>query len=196
MVGTIGVLGGALAIGGIIGAIKAIKVALAFLAAPKLLALMGVGLALYLGYKIGKPIFDAKVDAANASVKKLKEEGLDQGTAEILTNLGSIKDADGKRVLEGYGPPITTYLPGDIGGNAGMGMVFSGIDGNVYIPPTKLNKKPKITEITLPIEELYGREKAQQNVVLPETTDVPYVTSINVENEYMEKTPEIHGIKL
>ena len=58
------------------------------------------------------------------------------------------------------------------------------------------NKKPKITEITLPIEELYGREKAQQNVVLPETTDVPYVTSINVENEYMEKTPEIHGIKL
>ena len=77
-----------------------------------------------------------------------------------------------------------------------MGMVFSGIDGNVYIPPTKLNKKPKITEITLPIEELYGREKAQQNVVLPETTDVPYVTSINVENEYMEKTPEIHGIKL
>ena len=196
MVGTIGVLGGALAIGGIIGAIKAIKVALAFLAAPKLLALMGVGLALYLGYKIGKPIFDAKVDAANASVKKLKEEGYDQGTAEILTNLASPKDVNGKRVLEGYGPPITTNLPGDIGGNAGMGMVFSGIDGNVYIPPTKLNKKPKITEITLPIEELYGREKAQQNVVLPETTDVPYVTSINIENEYMEKTPEIHGIKL
>ena len=196
MVGTIGVLGGALAIGGIIGAIKSIKLALAFLAAPKLLALMGVGLALYLGYKIGKPIFDAKVDAANASVKKLKEEGLDQGTAEILTNLASPKDVNDKRVLEGYGPPITTNLPGDIGGNAGMGMVFSGIDGNNYIPPTKLNKKPKITEITLPIEELNNKKQSQQNVSLPETTEVPYVTSINVENEYMEKTPEIHGIKL
>ena len=62
------------------------------------------------------------------SVKKLKEEGLDQGTAEILTNLGSIKDADGNRVLEGYISPTTTNLPVDIGGNAGMGMVFSGID--------------------------------------------------------------------
>ena len=196
VVGTVGVLTGILAIKGIISAIGAIKLALAFLASPKLLALMGVGLALYLGYKIGKPIFDAKVDAGNASVKKLKEEGLNQGTAEILTNLASPKDVNDKRVLEGYGPPITTNLPGDIGGNAGMGMVFSGIDGNVYIPPTKLNKKPKITEITLPIQELNNKKQSQQNVSLPETTEVPYSTSVNAENEYMEKTPEILGIKL
>ena len=34
------------------------------------------------------------------------------------------------------------------------------------------------------------------NIDLPTTTDVPYVTSINLENEYMKKTPKIHGIKL
>ena len=56
------------------------------------------------------------------------------------------------------------------------------------------NKNPKITEITLPIEELTGRKKVI-TPNLPETTGVPYVTSINVENKYMEKTPKIHGIK-
>ena len=71
-------------------------------------------------------------------------------------------------------------------------MIGAIIDGNVYIPPTK-GDKTKITEITLPIEELFGREKVQQNVVLPETTDVPYVTSINVENEYMEKIQKYMG---
>ena len=58
------------------------------------------------------------------------------------------------------------------------------------------NKKPKVTEITLPIQELNNKKQSQQNVSLPETTEVPYVTSINAQNEYMEKTPEIHGIKL
>ena len=198
VVGTVGVLTGILAIKGIISAIAAIKTALAFLVTPKLLALIGVGLALYLGYKFGKPIFDAKVDAADSSVKKLKNEDSDQeqGTAEILTNLGSIRDVNGRRVLEGYGAPTTTNLPGDIGGNAGMGMVFSGIDGNVYIPPTNVNKKPKITEITLPIQELNNKKQSQQNVSLPETTEVPYVTSINADNPHMEKTPAIHGILL
>ena len=57
------------------------------------------------------------------------------------------------------------------------------------------NKKPKITEITLPIEKLTGRNKIV-NPDLPTTTDVPYATSINLENEYMKKTPKIHGIKL
>ena len=195
MLGTIIGVGGALALGGLISGIKAIGLALAFLKSPLVLAALGIAFALALGYKFGKPAFDAKVEAADKSVKKLKEEGLDQGTAEILTNLGSIKDVDGKRVLEGYGPPTTTNIPGDIGGNAGVGMVFSGIDGNVYIPPTNINKKPKITEITLPIEKLTGRNKIV-NPDLPTTTDVPYVTSINLENEYMKKTPKIHGIKL
>ncbi len=57
------------------------------------------------------------------------------------------------------------------------------------------SNKPKITEITLPIEELTGRSKIV-NPDLPTTTDVPYATSINLENEYMKKTPKIHGIKL
>ena len=195
MLGTIIGVSGALALGGLIAGIKAIGYTLAFLKSPLVLAALGIAFALALGYKFGKPAFDAKVEAADKSVKKLKEEGLDQGTAEILTNLGSIKDVDGKRVLEGYGPQTTTNISGDIGGNAGMGMVFSGIDGNVYIPPTNVNKKPKITEISLPIEELTGRKKVI-TPNLPVANDIPYVTSINLENEYMEKTPKIHGIKL
>ena len=50
--------------------------------------------------------------------------------------------------------------------------------------------------MALPIQELNNKKQSQQNVSLPETTEVPYVTSINAQNEYMEKTPEIHGIKL
>ena len=73
---------------------------------------------------------------------------------------------------------------------------FGAVDPELRKLIKEQNKKPKITEITLPIEELYGRERKQKNVSLSETTDVPYVTSINVENEYMEKTPKIHGIKL
>ena len=57
------------------------------------------------------------------------------------------------------------------------------------------NKNPKITEITLPIEELTGRKKVI-TPDLPSTTDVPYATSINMSNDYMTTTPEIHGIIL
>ena len=45
-------------------------------------------------------VFDAKVEGAEESVEKLKEEGYDQGTAEILTDLASPKDINGNRVLE------------------------------------------------------------------------------------------------
>ena len=57
------------------------------------------------------------------------------------------------------------------------------------------NKIPKITEVTFPVETLTGREKIV-TPELPVSNDVPYITSINLANDHMTKTPKIHGIIL
>ena len=85
---------------------------------PVVLAGLGILVSFAALSKIGKEVFDAKVEGAEESVEKLKEEGYDQGTAEILTDLASPKDINDNRVLEGYGPPTTTNIDGDIGGNS------------------------------------------------------------------------------
>ena len=36
--------------------------------------------------------------------------------------------------------------------------------------------------------------KTAKNIALPETTQVPYASSVNSANKHMTKTPEIHGI--
>tara|TARA_B100001094_G_scaffold130313_1_gene126168 strand:+ start:688 stop:1848 length:1161 start_codon:yes stop_codon:yes gene_type:complete len=193
VVGTVGVLAGILAVKGIITAIGVIKGALAFLASPKLLALMGIGLALYLGYKIGKPIFDAKTKEIETSKTALEKSGLSEGDASIVATTLATELAptlvdgpyDGIAAGDFSENPMafTSNISGDVGGNAGQGLVY-----NSMFP------EPKI--ITLPpiYDKLYKKRKP--TVTLPETTDVKHVSSVNVGNDHMRKTPKIHGIRL
>ena len=199
VVGTVGVLAGILAVKGIISAIGAIKSALAFLAAPKLLALMGIGLALYLGYKIGKPIFDAKMTEIDKSTKKLEESGLSKGDASIVattmaTQLSpTLVDGpyDGVAAGDSSQNPMafTSNLPGDIGGDATQGLVFNSMFPADYNTNVKVIRQPDV------IEKLYKSRRPSVNGDAP-TSEVPAVSSINVENPYMLETPEIHGIIL
>ncbi len=196
VVGTVGVLAGILAVKGIISAIGAIKTALAFLAAPKLLALMGIGLALYLGYKIGKPIFDSKMTEIDKSTKKLEESGLSKGDASIVattmaTQLSpTLVDGPYDGVAAGdlsQNPmAFTSNLPGDAIGNAAMGLVFNDI-----FPEPKVISLPPI------IEKLHKNRKPVIPLPAADTANmVPYATSINVANDHMTKTPKVHGIIL
>jgi len=185
----------ALSLAGTIANIVAVGAGLvSVLTNPVVLAGLGIALALGLGYKIGKPIFDAKVDAADASVKKLKEEGLSQGTAEILTDLSSIKNVDGNRVLEGYGPPTTTNIPGDIGGNSFLPLMINqdlNKQKNLKLDDDTDDTSTIISE--LPPIDL--REEKKQRSLDPGggATSVSRVVSHNVNNNYMKEVPSLFG---
>ena len=185
----------ALSLAGTIANIVAVGAGLvSVLTNPVVLAGLGIALALGLGYKVGKPIFDAKVDAADASVNKLKEEGLSQGTAEILTDLSSIKNVDGNRVLEGYGPPTTTNIPGDIGGNSFLPLMINqdlSKQKNLKLDDDTDDTSTIISE--LPPIDL--REEKKQRSLDPGggATSVSRVVSHNVNNNYMKEVPSLFG---
>lgn len=55
---------------------------------------------------------EAKLEAAETSVNQLVEEGLDTGTAQVLTELSAIEDTEGDSTLKGLNTPFTTTIPG------------------------------------------------------------------------------------
>jgi len=195
MLGTIIGVGGALALGGIISGISGISLALKALGIGKILPLIALGGLFAAGYYIPKIFPDTVRTETDKKIDKLVEEkGVDQVVKDLKKEqenenklIGAITGTSRERAEQIY--RIKTGKTPEYG-------FFGAVDPELRKLIKEQNKKPKITEITLPIEELYGRERKQKNVSLSETTDVPYVTSINVENEYMEKTPKIHGIKL
>ena len=138
---------------------------------------------------ISKPsqdIINDKIETTENQVNQLKKEGFKEGEARVLV--------EATKPIQDQIFPLTTNIPGDIGGNAFSGLMFNKIvnDRNLR----KVDKKGTITEITLPVERLaYGAEQ-EKGASGSETTVVPYVTSVNVANEHMTETPEIHGIIL
>ena len=54
--------------------------------------------------------------------------------------------------------------------------------------------EPKVINLPPIYDKLYKKRKP--TVVLPETTDIKHVSSVNIGNNYMRKTPKIHGIRL
>ena len=154
---------------------------------------LGTVLALGLGYKIGKPIFDAKVETAEKSVEQLKKEGYDQGSAEIITDLASPKDIKGNRILEGYGPPTTTNIQGDIGGNSFLPFMLN----------QDLNKNLKLDDNDVSSVEFQDmppidmrEEKKADRYLEPggnTGTKVAMVSSFNSMNNYMKETPSLFG---
>ena len=160
---------------------------------PVVLAGLGILVSFAALSKIGKEVFDAKVEGAEESVEKLKEEGYDQGTAEILTDLASPKDINGNRVLEGYGPPTTTNIDGDIGGNSFLPFMLN----------QDLNKNLKLDDNDVSSVEFQDmppidmrEEKKADRYLEPggnTGTKVASVPSFNGMNNYMKETPSLFG---
>ena len=59
-----------------------------------------------------KANMEAKLEAAETSVNQLVEEGLDTGTAQVVTELSAIEDTEGDSTLKGLNTPFTTSIPG------------------------------------------------------------------------------------
>ena len=78
---------------------------------------------------------------------------------------------------------FSSNMPGDVGGNAGQGLVY-----------ISMLPEPKVINLPPIYDKLYKKRKP--TVVLPETTDIKHVSSVNIGNNYMRKTPKIHGIRL
>ena len=194
MVGTIVGVTGLLALGTLIGAIKGIGLGLIALKAVfPLIAIGGLFAAGYFIPKLFPSTVKSKTDnnvqksvdevGVLETAKRLVEEREKKLNSRnfaqnfLFDRLFSEKAEYNKQLenLKINNPELTTEIDALIKRNK--------------------NKNPKITEITLPIEQLTGRKKVV-DPDLPLTTDVPYVTSINIANDYMIKTPKIHGIIL
>ena len=194
MVGTIVGVTGLLALGTLIGAIKGIGLGL--IALKAVLPLIAIGGLFAAGYFIPKLFPSTVKSKTDNNVQKSVDEVGVLETAKRLVEEREKKlnsrnfaqnflfdrlfseKAEYNKQLENLkinNPELTTEIDALIKRNK--------------------NKNPKITEITLPIEQLTGRKRVN-TPNLPLTTDVPYVTSINIANDYMIKTPKIHGIIL
>ena len=99
------------------------------------LGLIGLGI---LGYKLGKPIFDAKMKEIDTSRSALKDSGISDTNAEILaTTLAtdfapSLVDGPNDGVSAGDFTNANPYnlssnLPGDVGGDAFQGIVLNSL---------------------------------------------------------------------
>ena len=70
--------------------------------------------------------------------------------------------------------------------------------GEAVIPKelvATLSQKPGVNLIEMNLPDIrVPSNKAAKKVALPETTQVPYASSVNLANKHMTKTPEIHGI--
>ena len=182
-----------------------VKVGAAFIAIlsnPAVIAGLGLLLSFFALSNIGKKVFDAKVDTAEKSVNKLKEEGLDEGTAKILTEKSGIPNLDGKNILEGYGPPTTTNIEGDIGGNS-LAPFFFNQDINKQLINQKNdnlkkeNNNSKMTKIEIEGETINltknNKKEFNENASELSATNVALVNPVDVNNRYMSESPEVLG---
>ncbi len=194
VVGTIAGVTGLLALGSLIGAIKGIGLGLVALKA--VFPLIAIGGLFAAGYFIPK-LFPSTVKSRT-----------DNNVQKSVDEVGVLETA--KRLVEEREKKLNSR-------NFAQNFLFDRLfsekaEYNKQLENLKINnpeltteidaltkrnknKNPKITQITLPIEQLTGRKRVDVPN-LPLTTDVPHVTSINMSNDHMTTTPEIHGIIL
>lgn len=173
---------------------------LAIMSNPVVIAGLGLLFTFFALSKIGKKVFDAKVDAAESSVEQLKEDGLDEGTARILTEKTGLKNVNGDNILEGYGFPTTTNIEGDIGGNS-FAPFFLNQDINKQLINQKNNnlKKENKKDGNVTIVELPGEITDLREQKIFETpnginaTQVAYVPSTDSYNKYLSEFPILSG---
>ena len=167
---------------------------------PAVIAGLGLLFTFFALSKIGKKVFDAKVDTAESSVKELKEDGLDEGTARILTEKTGLKDVNGENILEGYNFPTSTNIDGDIGGNS-----FNNFLLNQDINKQLINKKNNnlkkenknsgnVNIVDLPGETINLRkQKIFETPNGINATQVAYVPSTDSYNKYLSEFPVLSG---
>ena len=88
----------------------------------------------------GKEIMDAKLEGAESSINALVDDGLDTGTAQILTELASPEDVSGNKTLEGLNTPFTTTIPGIDDNFQGNSLMYFLLNKDIE---KKLNNKKK-----------------------------------------------------
>ena len=167
---------------------------------PAVIAGLGLLFTFFALSKIGKKVFDAKVDTAESSVKELKEDGLDEGTARILTEKTGLKDVNGENILEGYNFPTSTNIDGDIGGNSFNNFLLNQ-DINKQLINKKNNnlKKENKNSGNVNIVDLSGETINLRKQKIFETpnginaTQVAYVPSTDSYNKYLSEFPVLSG---
>ena len=184
IIGTVAVVGGVLAIGSIIKAIGIIKGALALMASKPFLILT---LAILGTMSINKLANKgpSMVDTLNKeSEERSKKSGIPISEEEKAFNKKAGERYDTLKTM-----PV--LIPGQ-GGNLADAQLTGDLISNEL---GKLFKRIKTIKLP-PIFQKSSKNKKVSTDGNPPMGFVPYVSSINLENEYMEKTPEIHGIKL
>lgn len=174
---------------------------LAIMSNPVVIAGLGLLLATYAAYKIGKPIFDAKVDAAESSVEQLKEDGLDEGTARIVTEKTGLKDLNGANILEGYNFPTSTNIDGDIGGNSFNNFLFNREINNQLINKKNKNLKKENNTRIVKIDgggkeiDLRGGNKkgTLETSNNQSATETPYIAAVDSKNYKIKEFAETAG---
>jgi len=114
---------------------------------------------------------------ANAYIRHLQ----DTGQTDKLVDLSNMKMHDGG-IVTGSTNEVPAILE----------------RGEAVIPKelvATLSQKPGVNLIEMNLPDIrVPSNKAAKKVALPETTQVPYASSVNLANKHMTKTPEIHGI--
>ena len=212
MLGTAGILVGARILIELTTTLTALGAVFALLTNPlvlKFLAFLGVGIA---GYKIGKPIHDARVEADDKKRKKLQEEGnLSDGEIEVLIEGTRTPDAGGSGSINHL--RNKTFNPTAIPGDFDYKRFHK---GGIVTGPT--NEVPAILErgeLVIPKQEVatlsQNPKKSGMNFIpinLPTITKTPpqlpalssvatnvvHISSKNVSDPYRQLTPDIYGI--
>tara|TARA_B100001996_G_scaffold379703_1_gene365887 strand:- start:284 stop:1558 length:1275 start_codon:yes stop_codon:yes gene_type:complete len=213
-------VGGAILALNVVGGIGTLLKLGALLSNPWVLALLGLAGSAFVLSKIGQEINDARVEADQIKRDQLLQEGVDPGKVEQLIEGTRLRDTaipgdvDYKGKDGGlFGPdPLGIRWQNDPLGNGRLGLNSGGIvpgSGNTDTVPAMLTpgegvidadtmasiaQKPRginLIEMDLPPIRIPPKEKKVQS---GETTEVNYISSINVTNPYMSKTPELHGI--
>ena len=205
---------GALFVGGkLLGAVGAVS---GLLTIAKLLASpLGIGALLFSFGAWGPALFgkstnDQRIDASVASLGK--EETLRllrQQLANENFSLWGVRTGIQQQIdrVEAMGDVPEKAIGGDalglnIVGERGPELAYFGQKANIVanhnVPKflddiSNFSKSNKVNIIEMDLGTIKKQPSTKQ-VSLPETTEVSYVSSVNLMNSYMTKTPELHGI--
>jgi len=218
-----GIIGTIFAAGAIANFITGASLAFGLLTNPIVLTALGLLLLFHVGHKIGKPIFDAKLQTYETTKNRLMEEGYEAGDADYLAQrmLGITPnlaegDYDGVFANDGFNLDnrFSSNIPGDIGGNSFEGIVLNSITPNPIIDYADTIGSVPFTTKGIELRNLIKDSDSDTTFVELEDIDltsdirnriggvevnpatgIPDISSMNMSNPYMEEVPELFGFK-
>ena len=205
---------GALFVGGkLLGAVGAVS---GLLTIAKLLASpLGIGALLFSFGAWGPALFgkssnDQRIDASVASLGKeetlrlLRQQlanenfslsGVRSGIKDQIKRVEAMEDVPEKAI---GGDALGFNIVGERGPELAYFGEKAKIVANHNVPKflddiSNFSKSNKVNIIEMDLGTI-KKQPSTKRVSLPETTEVSYVSSVNLMNSYMTKTPELHGI--